>query len=236
MSDLIDKNFNPGILHPFYFIRKGLYKAIFNHAPQLTGIMMDFGSGSKPYKPLFNVIKYVGVDYDGEGHLHDNEEIDVFYDGKYIPFNNDYFDSVFSSEVFEHIFNLEEILPEIVRVMKPGAKILITCPFVWNEHEIPVDYARYTQFALRNLFEKNGLRILVMDKSGNFITTLVQMWIVYLTQHIMPKFGIFLRFYPSRFVLKIIFVAMPNLAGVLLNKIMPARNDLYQTNVVLAQK
>ena len=74
--------------------------------------MMDFGCGSKPYKSLFNVNEYVGVDYHGQGHSHVNEQIDVFYDGVLLPFPDNYFDSVFSTEVFEHVFNLENLNPE----------------------------------------------------------------------------------------------------------------------------
>ncbi|MBK8311763.1 MAG: class I SAM-dependent methyltransferase [Chitinophagaceae bacterium] len=110
------------------------------------------GCGSKPYKSLFNVNEYVGVDYHGQGHSHENEQIDVFYDGVLLPFPDNYFDSVFSTEVFEHVFNLEEMILEIKRVMKPGAKILVTCPFAIPEHEQPNDYARYSSFGLKHLF------------------------------------------------------------------------------------
>ncbi len=131
--------------NPFYFIRRALLKKVEEYAPQLSGKLLDFGCGSKPYQSLFTrASEYTGLDYEGEGHSHVNEKVDVYYDGKKTPFANQTFDSVFSSEVFEHIFNIDEILPEINRVMKKGGKILITCPFVWHEHEVPVDYARYT--------------------------------------------------------------------------------------------
>jgi len=44
------------------------------------------------------------------GHPHLNEQIDVFYDGKKVPFEDGHFDAIFSSEVFEHVFNLPDIL------------------------------------------------------------------------------------------------------------------------------
>src|SRR5574338_1611832 len=106
----ISKEFNPPITQPNYFIRKGLLKSIEALAPQLKGRMMDFGCGQKPYKTLFSVDEYVGVDFENPGHPHLNESIDVFYDGQTLPFDNEYFDSIFSSEVFEHVFNLDEIL------------------------------------------------------------------------------------------------------------------------------
>lgn len=233
----VPKKFNPGLNSSFYFIRNALYKKIKELAPSLSGTLLDFGCGSKPYQSLFlNVTKYVGLDYDGEGHSHTNEAIDVLYDGKHIPFPDESFDSVFSSEVFEHLFNLEEIIPEINRVMKAGGKILVTCPFVWNEHEIPVDYARYTQFALKHLFEKNGFSILTQDKSGDFLMAIHQMRMVYFNDHFIP--GI-----PLLGKIKFFRTNIPPLINPVLNAwfsfkqwILPKRQDLYLNNIILAQK
>ena len=105
--------FNPNLTYPAYLTRNRLLRGIAPYTGKLKGVMMDFGCGSKPYKSLFNVDKYIGVDYENPGHPHINEQIDVFYDGKVIPFQNEYFDAVFSSEVFEHIFNIDEILKEM---------------------------------------------------------------------------------------------------------------------------
>jgi len=221
----------------FYFIRNALYKKIKFHAPELSGRMMDFGCGSKPYKSLFtNVSEYVGVDYASEGHSHVNESIDVMYDGKTIPFVNEYFDSVFSSEVFEHIFNLEEILPEIKRVMKNGGKILITCPFVWNEHEVPVDYARYTQFALKHLLEKNGFKILILEKSGDFMMAINQMRMVYFNEHLIPSVPLLGKNKFFRTNIPPIINPVLNTWFSFKNKVLPKKNDLYLNTIVLAQK
>ena len=132
MNRSVPKAFRPGKNNPFYFIRRDLLGKISQNAPELTGKLLDFGCGSKPYQSLFiNASEYIGLDYEGEGHSHKDEQVDVLYDGRHIPFPDNSFDSVFSSEVMEHLFNPDEMLPEINRVMKPGAKILITCPFVW---------------------------------------------------------------------------------------------------------
>ena len=172
-------DFAPPISHPYYFIRHGLKDNISKYASHMKGRMLDFGCGSKPYKSLFSVSEYIGVDYENVGHPHENEQIDVFYDGKSLPFENGHFDSILCSEVFEHIFNLEEILPELNRVLKTGGTMLITCPFVWNEHEIPHDYARYTRFALDHQLKKAGFETIEYSKAGNFVTTISQMIVLY---------------------------------------------------------
>jgi ubiquinone/menaquinone biosynthesis C-methylase UbiE len=136
----VPKKFRPALNNAYYFIRNALYKKIVEHAPALQGRLMDFGCGSKPYQSLFvNVSEYIGVDYASEGHSHAQENIDVMYDGKKLPFSDEHFDSVFSSEVFEHVFNLEEMIPEIKRVMKRGGKVLIyqMRMVYFNDHFIP---------------------------------------------------------------------------------------------------
>src|SRR6476646_7017983 len=131
----ISKEFDPPITQANFLIRNRLPRNIKVLAPRLTGKMMDFGCGQKPYRSLFSVDDYVGVDFENPGHPHLNESIDVFYDGKTLPFLDGQFDSIFSSEVFEHVFNIDDILKELNRVLKINGLILITCPFAFCEHE-----------------------------------------------------------------------------------------------------
>ena len=179
MENHVPDSFNPTLRDPLYFMRRGLLQAIRDNAKHLTGRIMDFGCGAKPYLSLFNhVDEYIGVDYQGEGHDHTKEEVDVYYDGRKLPFPDDYFDGILSSEVFEHLFNLDEIMAELNRVLKPGGKMLFTCPFVWNLHEEPVDYARYTPYALSALLTKNGFETIQMQRIGTGYMTLAQMEIL----------------------------------------------------------
>lgn len=237
MNQQVPRSFRPGLNNPFYFIRRALLEKVEQYAPQLTGKLLDFGCGSKPYKSLFtNATEYIGLDYEGEGHSHRDEQVDVFYDGRHIPFPDVSFDAVFSSEVMEHIFNPYEILPEINRVMKPGARLLLTCPFVWPEHEVPVDYARYTGFALQHLLEQNGFRILTLDKSGDFTLAIYQMKMVYFSEHVIPAL-------PLLGKSKFFRVSVAPGIYFLLNSwyqfkhwLLPKRKELYLNNIVLAEK
>ena len=120
--------------------------------------------------------------------------------------------------------------------MKKKGKILITCPFVWNEHEVPIDYARYTQFALKHLFEKNGFEILVQDKSGDFTMAVYQMKMVYFNEHFIPAI-------PLLGKLKVFRTNIPPIINPILNLwfsfwhwVLPKRKSLYLNNILLAKK
>ncbi len=228
------ESFQPSLLslliNPFFFIRRGLYKYIKTDAENLHGVLLDFGCGRKPYKNLFNVKEYIGVDIKQSGHSHECSEIDVYYDGKSIPFNDEYFDSVFCSEVIEHVFEIDNILNEINRVMKTNGKILLTVPFVWNDHEVPYDYGRYSTYGITYLLEKHGFEIIKISKSTNFMETVFQLGILYIHLLIKTRYKILNVF------LNIIIISPFTLIGYVFSKFLPARYDLYNNSIILARK
>ena len=133
--------------------------------------------------------------------------------------------------MIEHIDNLDDILDEINRVLKAGGLFLITTPFVWNENELPHDYARYTSCGLTKLLHKHGFKVISFTKSCNYIEILYQMKAEYF-RHQFAK-------YNSKFVsrviqLTVIFFLM--VKGIVLGKVMPDNRSLYGNNVVLCKK
>lgn len=216
--------------NPFFIIRRGLYKAVSQFSSHLHGRLLDFGCGSKPYKTLFNVSEYVGTDIQVSGHDHRNEEIDVYYDGKTLPFENESFDSIFSSEVFEHVFNLPQVLDELHRVLKPGGKMLLTVPFVWDEHEIPYDFARYTSFGLKHILQEKGFVLVHEKKTTNYVSTICQMWAAYLYQQIFPQRK------AIRIALTPLFITPITVCGLALAAILPENMNFFHNNVMVVQK
>lgn len=218
-------------VNPYFIIRRSLMLGIRSIASEFFGgKLLDVGCGSKPYKHLFQVDTYLGIDVETSGHDHGNSMIDKFYDGKMIPFSKEEFDWVFSSEVFEHVFNIDELLPEIYRILKPNGCLGFTCPFAWNEHEQPYDYARYTSFAIQSLMEKHGFEILLFEKSTSYIETVMQMFSTYVYQNCLPQNALL------RLLLSIIFVSPINIMGMLFAKILPRDRSLYHNNIVIARK
>ncbi|NDA61674.1 MAG: class I SAM-dependent methyltransferase [Chitinophagia bacterium] len=234
---MVPYNFNPSIKHPLYWIRKGLYNKINLYSGELSGRLMDFGCGAKPYQSLFTkVTEYIGVDYSGEGHDHADENIDVYYDGKTLPFADASFDSIFSSEVFEHIFTLPEILTELNRVLKPGGKMLATCPFAWEEHEIPVDFARYTRFALQDMLQKAGFSIVMFDKSGHTLSALHQLFMVYLHDEWVHRVWFFSKFSLFKKLVRQGLVPVLNGWFWLLDGFLPKSDKFYLNTIMLVEK
>ncbi len=219
------------LINPLYIIRSGLYKSIKKFSPEIKGDILDFGCGSKPYESLFTMAEtYLGLDIEHSGHDHKNSKVDVFYNGQILPFENNQFDAVISFEVFEHLFNIDEILTEIKRVLKPNGKLLISIPFAWDEHEVPYDFARYTSYGISSILKKNGFEVIELEKTTTYILAIFQMFIAYLTQHLMPKNKLIKR------IFQIALICPLNLLAILLNYILPKRYEYFCNIVILSKK
>jgi SAM-dependent methyltransferase len=232
-NHLKHQSFQPNLfslfLNPFFFIRYAYYRCIKKIIPQLKGNLLDFGCGRKPFENLFTVDKYVGVDIENTGHDHTHSKVDIYYDGKHLPFQDNSFDSLFCAEVLEHIFTPDETLTELNRVLKPGAKALFTVPFSWNEHETPHDYSRYSSFGIKYLLEKHGFGVIEHVKTGNFAKVNFQYWALYF-------FELFKNWGKAGYIISMIFIIPINIIGSILLLIMPKNKTLYFTNIILAEK
>jgi SAM-dependent methyltransferase len=227
------EQFQPGLLgcliNPFYFARKGLYENIKALAPSIQGKTLDIGCGQKPYRSLYQSSEYIGLEIESPENLM-TKQADYFYDGKTFPFGDREFDSIVTNQVFEHVFNPLEFLSEIHRVLKEEGIFLISVPFVWDEHEQPYDYARYSSFGLRHLLEMQGFQILEHRKSLTDVRVIFQLWtgFIYKTTPIEN---------PYLDLLRTLFLIAPfNFLGELLAIVLPKNEDLYLDNIILAKK
>lgn len=218
------------VVSPVYIIRRGLFRAIKDLAPSISGDILDFGCGSKPYESLFSeATSYLGVDVEVTGHNHRDSRVDVFYDGKVLPFADAQFDAVVSFEVFEHVFNLPEVLREINRVTKSGGLLLISVPFAWNEHETPYDFARYTSFGISHILRSADYEIVEIRKTTTYLLTVFQMFIVYLMQ-IGPRSRVL------RYLRQICILFPCTLIAYVVDALLPKRYEYYCNIVLLARK
>ncbi len=227
------QEFNPDItgllINPFYFARRGLYKNIKELSKFIKGRVLDVGCGQKPYEELFNCEQYIGLEYDSPQNRA-VKKADYFYDGTTFPFDGKEFDSAVMNEVLEHVFNPDQFLKELNRVLKDGANLLLTVPFVWDEHEQPYDYARYSSFGIKHLLEKHGFEILEFRKSVDNIGVIFQLINDYIYKLIIKK-GKKYEFWLTNFL-----TAPFNITGIVLAFILPKNKDLYLDNIVLAKK
>jgi ubiquinone/menaquinone biosynthesis C-methylase UbiE len=163
-------------------------KKIAEYASNFKGKMLDFGCGHKPYQSLFqHVDEYVGVDFSNEGHSHEKEAVDVYYDGNSLPFPDSYFDCAICTEVLEHVPDVDKSLTLLGRVLKRNAHVILTVPFVWPEHEMPFDFRRFTMNGLAEKLKEHNFKVLKTHKNGNYISVMMQLRLMLIYQLIFIK-------------------------------------------------
>lgn len=89
---------------------------------------------------------YEGGDYSGNvsGEMFSSGLIRRISDGR-IPFADSHFDVVINNQVLEHVENLDAVLSEMARVLKPGGKLLSLFPdkSVWREGHCGIPFLHW---------------------------------------------------------------------------------------------
>lgn len=217
--------------HYSFINKKGIYTWIKSNAKYMTWSMMDFWCWEKPYRSLFSVKEYIGVEYENTWHDNTKNDIDVYWDGKTLPFVDGRFDSILATEVFEHIFDLHDVLDECTRVLKPWWHILVTLPFVIHEHEVPYDYARYTQYGLVDIFTKHGYELVEVQQYWNYFSAIMQLWIWFVGKRTTTKYTYL------TYLLRILIWAPTIIVCNTLALLWPRmQSGMYLNNIIVAKK
>lgn len=157
----VRQEFDPGpwgfLVNPHAICRRNIIRHLREFAPNISGDILDVGCGRGPYRRIFSKAKYHGVDL--ERSVTTNDQSICVYDGKTLPYPDATFDAILCTQVLEHVFEPQKFLREIRRVIKPGGKLILTVPFIWPEHEMPHDSARYTTPGLQQLLSQAGFKI-----------------------------------------------------------------------------
>jgi hypothetical protein len=115
-------------------------------------------------------------------------------------------------------------------VLRRGGRLLLTVPFVWDEHEQPRDYGRYSSFGLAALLKRNGFTVLRQGKSAAGVKALFQL----INGHLY-KITVTRSMY-ANVLITLMLMAPFNLLGSLLAWLTPGNPDLFLDNVVLAER
>jgi SAM-dependent methyltransferase len=137
----------------------------------VRGVTLDVGCGSRPYEKTFfaGARKYVGTDY-----LSDRSRPDVISSALQVPFADEAFDTVVSTEVLEHVPDPLRTLREMRRVLKPGGFLILSTPMYWPRHEVPYDFFRYPYDGLLHLLKESGLELTKLFNRGRSYALLGQ--------------------------------------------------------------
>jgi SAM-dependent methyltransferase len=98
-----------------------------------------------------------------------NRDPDVVTDicALFMHFPAESFASVFMIEVLEHVERPAEALHQVWEVLQPGGTVVISVPYIFEIHDAPNDYWRFTEFGLRKLLS-NFSQVKIERRNGYF--------------------------------------------------------------------
>jgi SAM-dependent methyltransferase len=158
--------------HLYWLHFRTLEPFILSQLQQARAPLLDLGCGNRPYRKYYPAGEAVGADV-VQSSL---GCVDVLIEPtRRLPLQDEYFETVLCTQVLEHVEDPHNLLAEAHRVLRPGGRMILTCPFIWELHERPHDYLRFSEYWLtRNLADK-GFEIQVLERQGGDLATIGQL-------------------------------------------------------------
>ena len=141
--------------------------------------ILDVGAGEGRYKKYMQHLEYVSQDfsgYDGQGDgsglqtgTWDYNAIDIVSDINEMPVDDASFDIVLCTEVLEHVSDPKLAIKEMIRVLKPGGKLIITAPFCSLTHFAPYHfYSGFNRYFYEDVLKERNCAIDELAASGDW--------------------------------------------------------------------
>ncbi|QBB69581.1 class I SAM-dependent methyltransferase [Pseudolysobacter antarcticus] len=102
---------------------------------------------------------YIGLDYLITGKHMYGAKPHLYADASQLPLTSSSVDTVVLLEVMEHLRRPREALEEVMRVLRPDGRLLLSMPFLYPVHDAPYDYQRLTIHGLIRDIEEVGLHV-----------------------------------------------------------------------------
>jgi SAM-dependent methyltransferase len=148
-------------------------RAIVAHA---SGRLLDLGCGHVPLYGVYRDRVSENICVDWENTLHVNPFLDTTADlNEHLPFPPSSFDTVLLTDVLEHLAEPLQALLQVSAVLRPAGKLIIGVPFFYVLHEVPHDYYRYTEHALRRFCRLAGLQVVELSSYGGLPEVLIDL-------------------------------------------------------------
>lgn len=163
----------PGAISPINTSRAYLYEMLREVAASVSTntLMLDAGAGDSPYRELFAHTRYEAADVCKRA-AHQYAHVNYVCDLTAVPVENERYEFILCTQVLEHVPKPHRVLAEFNRILKPNGLLCFSVPLYFEEHEVPYDYFRYTQFGLRSLCTEAGFVVERLEWVEGYLGTL----------------------------------------------------------------
>jgi SAM-dependent methyltransferase len=171
-----ERRLNPSIFDREFYHLRAIQQSVEGYIAEFGGVLrggrvLDFGAHDTPYRPLFERagISLVASDIPP---VKSPEVLMIDPASGRVDAPDGSFDGLISTQVLEHVPDVRRYLEEAMRVLKPGAPMLLTTHGTFVLHRHPTDMRRWTVDGIRYEAEQAGWDVVRVDPAvGLFATT-----------------------------------------------------------------
>lgn len=189
----MEKEYNKKRLYPSlwqhdYHVLTGLRSRITEFVKKVQKgkryIFLDYGCGTAPYKDLLSPIlkEYIGIDIAKSPAT----KLIVSEKAK-VPLKSDSIDIVLSTQVLEHVEDVQFYLSQCKRLLKKNGLLLLSTHGVWPYHPFPHDYHRWTAEGLVNELKKQDLICISITSILGSYAAIVQFELLLIAESLIKK-------------------------------------------------
>ena len=132
--------------------------------------ILDAGAGHKRFQQFFSKSEYLTVEHPSGIEMKAMQGITYDYlaelDGSMFR-DEQSLHAIYSHSVLEHIERPERFFANAFRMLQPGGRLFIHCPFMYPEHETPYDFNRFSRYGLSSRLKETGFNIIKILPSSN---------------------------------------------------------------------
>lgn len=163
--------------HPQWLAMRDLCADLRRILPEVRGRLLDVGCGEKPYARWLNSkeVEHFGLDVQAAPGIDC-----VVGPAEPWPIESASVDAVLCTQTVEHVADVNFVVSEIDRVLRPTGLLILTAPFIYNFHtqELGGDYRRFSIEGLRQLFtDYEIVELTPQGGIGSTLGTLLLNWL-----------------------------------------------------------
>jgi len=150
------------------FKRKSIARSFYNYSllkiPPLSGEILDLGS-TTDRPSYFRFLKFSQDHKITSCDISDNADVRADLE-KELPFGDEEFDYVLCFNLLEHVYNYQQLVLQIHRILKKDRTLIGFVPFLVRIHADPNDYFRYSSESLTRIFKRAGFGDVYIEPVG----------------------------------------------------------------------
>jgi ubiquinone/menaquinone biosynthesis C-methylase UbiE len=133
------------------------------------------GNSEEKFKDILTDIEWFGLDIAESPEVNSRKKTEgnfYTFDGVQISFEDNYFDIIYSNQVFEHVRYPEALLKEIHRVLKPDGYFIGSVSYLEPYHSF--SFWNYTPYGFKEILTQAGLSVLEIRPSIDALTLIIR--------------------------------------------------------------